>query len=257
MPPKPLPTRGCCEGVWNVVRFNWPMIAGGAAAGVSGLALAALPRRPVWLRMLAGAVGVGASWQTAASLAATHYAYDRSELYRWSWLPSLLPISPTRITNIHSGFDESSASLRALYPSAELRVFDFYDPRLQTEPSITRARRLCPPSVAAECISTDTLPIPDSSQDLVLLFLAAHEVRTRPGRTQLLREAARALAANGRVILVEHLRDLPNFAAYGPGAFHFHSRREWLASIAGASLKVCAEIRISPFIRVFSCCRYS
>lgn len=255
--PEPLPARGCCEGVRNVVRFNWPMIGAGALTGVAGLVLSGLIRRPRWLRLFAGAVGAGASWQTLASLTATHLAYDRSQLYAWSWLESLLPARPRRIANIHSGFDESSVSLRALFPEAELRVFDFYDPSTHTEPSIARARALCPPAIPAQSFQPDSLPLADASQDLVVLFLSAHEIRDRSGRVQLLSECARSLAEGGRLILVEHLRDLPNFIAYGPGALHFHSRREWLLAISRAGLNVCVEQRISPFIRVFACCHSS
>ena len=238
------------------MRFNWPMIVSGALFGISALAIARM-MSPGKLRSLTRIAGAGACWQTAVSLAATHAAYDRSELHDWTWLSALLPRTPATIANVHSGFDESSEALRALFPQAQLRIFDFFDPVHQTEPSIARARRLCATRSAAESIAADSLPLLDGSQDLIMFFLAAHEIRERSGRTKLLREAARGIAHDGRVVIVEHLRDLPNFIAYGPGAFHFHSRHEWVTSIRKSGLRICRERRITPFIRVFTCCRCS
>jgi len=57
------------------------------------------------------------------------------------------------------------------------------------------------------------------------------------------------LAVSGTVLLVEHLRDLANFAAFGPGYLHFMPRNEWrrLARIAG--LEVEKEQSMTPFVK--------
>lgn len=42
-----------------------------------------------------------------------------------------------------------------------------------------------------------------------------------------------------------------NFLAYGPGAFHFVSRRTWLSTFSSAGLKLNREANCTPFVRVF------
>ena len=90
--------------------------AAGATAVARGvLAAAPLPRK--WRGLCAAASG-GALYLTGVSLLASHLVYDRSELHRWTWLDRAAPGSPGTILNIHSGFDDTSATLATRYPAA-------------------------------------------------------------------------------------------------------------------------------------------
>lgn len=71
-------------------------------------------------------------------------------------------------------------------------------------------------------------------------------------RTLLLREVHRVLKKDGLIFLVEHLRDLPNFVAFGPGFLHFHALGSWLHSIGDAGCKVIEERKVTPFVRCFT-----
>jgi ubiquinone/menaquinone biosynthesis C-methylase UbiE len=130
-------------------------------------------------------------------------------------------------------------------------VIDIYDPETMTEPSIARARRLYPATELFQAGQAHRLPLPDTDRDTVFLLFAAHEVRAVDDRTQLLRETRRVLNERGRVVMVEHLRDLPNFLAFGPGFLHFHSGRTWRESIQKAGLQIEQQRRLTPFVRCF------
>jgi hypothetical protein len=55
----------------------------------------------------------------------------------------------------------------------------------------------------------------------------------------------RVAAPRGKVIVVEHLRDLAAALAFGPGISHFFPRREWLRMGSVAGLAVERERRIT------------
>ncbi len=242
--------RGPFTGVANIVRFNWPMYAGAVAVIGTGLVitrLAALPR--LLARMIMTGL-FGAAFTIFSSLVVSFWIYDRSPLYGWKWLGKFVSRPPRRIVNVHAGFDESTAALRRLYPEAEMAVLDFYDPVKNPEASIARARAASEPDPATIRIAVDHWPLPDASADLVVLFLVAHEVRDRTDRAAMFKEIRRICALDARVVLVEHLRDMANFAAFGPGFLHFLSYDDWREA-ARNGFQLAAEEKVTPFVHLF------
>lgn len=239
------------RGVRQIVRLNWPFYA--AAAGLVAVAELGV----VGLRLNSGvraalhvASALACAW-IAASLAVSWVVYDRSRLSRWEWVRETLSFRPRTWLNLHSGFDESTPAVRRLFAPSTGRVFDIFDPAEMSEPSIARARRLCPPAVRPESVDFRNLPAAGASIDAAFLFLSAHELRTDAARGSLFAELHRILTPSGRVIVAEHLRGLANFAAFGPGFLHFFSRRTWARTFARAHLAIDREFSITPFIRVF------
>jgi ubiquinone/menaquinone biosynthesis C-methylase UbiE len=80
---------------------------------------------------------------------------------------------------------------------------------------------------------------------------AAHEIRDDARRVSFFREAKRVLRPGGRVVVIEQLRDLPNFLCFGAAAFHFLSRNTWLRSFRDSGLILEREFSITPFMRAF------
>jgi SAM-dependent methyltransferase len=239
--------RQAAEGVLNIVRFNWPFFAW-SAVGVAVLLLIALCTHS-WVA-LAGLILLLVGGMIP--LLVSFYVYDLSGLYEMSFLAGP---SPRKVVNLTAGFDETTATLQAKFPEAEVLTFDFYQKDAHTEPSIRRARNRLPSPTGTLSISTSEIPLPDGEADLILGFLSVHEVRDANERLRFLTETKRALAPHGSLIIVEHLRDLPNFLAYSIGFLHFHSRRTWLQAFAGAGLTISQEECLTPFIRVFKLTR--
>jgi SAM-dependent methyltransferase len=185
------------------------------------------------------------------SLVVSWIVYDRSRLMDWDWVLKALGFSPKSWINLHAGHDDSSRALIKIFPNAQGRVFDIYDPREMTEPSIAVARRLAREAVPAEPADYRHLPLPRGTVDVAMLLLSAHELRSDEARGALFAELRRVLGPAGRVVVAEHLRDWANFFAFGPGFLHFHSRRTWLRCFSKHRFDVHREFSITPFVRVF------
>lgn len=235
------------QGVGNIIRFNWHYYVLSAIALIALLltsnslttALRAAATVAILLIIIINTI----------SLLVSFFIYDLSSLYKFNWLDKVG--IGTKIININAGFDETSKFLKAKYASADLTVFDFYDPTKHTELSIKRARKAYPTFPNTLQISTAHLPLKDKSADNVFTILSAHEIRNQDERVAFFTELHRILKPQGQVIVTEHLRDTANFIAYNIGFFHFYSKRTWLQTFAKAGLKVSNEIKITPFISTF------
>ena len=244
------------QGVWQIVRFNpwfylasFGLLAGGACLQ-PWLWFSTVP-------LLRSSVLFGfglACWWTLASLAVSHWVYDRSDWPRGSWLRTLAKHhQPQQVLNVHAGFDETTERLRCWLSNAEVKTLSLFDPQRLTEKSIHRASVYRPPPAHEWKGSPENWPSPKASFDWVLFLLSAHEFRAHDERVNMLRRAREALR-EGRhsvVILAEHVRDLPNFLAFGPGFLHFHSVSSWQKAWHEAELKPAQVLHVTPFLRVW------
>lgn len=246
--------RGRFDGMWAIVRFNWPYYAGALVALLaSAIGIALVPPQS-WQATVAVLLFAGSAWLLVASLATSHLVYDRSDLYRFGWLHRL-PAAPIHdgqhLVSCHTGLDETSALLRARLPDRSWHVLDHFDESTMTEPSIRRAQRLHSPPNGSKPCSIRAWPVPDAWANGVFALLAIHELRSPAERAAWFAEARRSLAPGGCLVLAEHTRDLANCLAFGPGALHFHSPATWRRSFQAAGLRCLEEFRVTPFVRVF------
>lgn len=243
--------RGPFDGVLNILRYNWTQYTGAAVVVIGGAAVLALWRPSPGIAAVGwSGVVIAAAW-ALASLVVSHVVYDRSALYRWTWLGRVFAAAPQRWATVHAGLDESTAALTERFSEPPLAVLDIFDPAEMTERSIARARQDAEGAPRAAAARFSALPLASGGCDAIMIILGAHELRRATAREAFFGEVRRALAPGGVAVVVEHLRDAANFAAFGPGFVHFHSRRTWLRTFSAAGLHVCDAFGVTPFVAVF------
>lgn len=234
------------EGVWNIIRFNWHFFLLGVLFLATTLAVSFLLDSPysTWLFWL----GVAGVTGMLVSLLVSWYVYDISGLYHMKWLQFIPGKTPEHIVNIHAGFDETSHLLQQKYPGAQLDVYDFYDPVKHTEPSIRRARKSRAPYPGTRSLSTAEPVQMSGRANWICLFFAAHEIRNDEERAAFFKQLSFHLADEGKIIVVEHIRDLPNLLAWHVGVFHFHRMKTWKQTFREANLSLVLKKQINPFV---------
>ena len=237
------------QGISNIIRFNWHYyIIAFILIAVLTIANRFLPAS---IQIITTILLSLTALSIIVSLAVSWYIYDHSDLYTLNWLNDFNIGSNKQLININAGFDEISSLLKEKYPDSNLLVFDFYDPAKHTEISIERARKAYPPFTGTTIISTDNIPLKANSVDYIFLLLAAHEIRNDDERISFLKQLYAILSPAGKIIVVEHQRDMYNFMAYNFGFLHFFSEKTWKQTFVNATLSLESEFKITPFISVF------
>jgi len=243
--------RGKWQGMWSIVRFNWPFYAIAVVVLIAAFGGFLFIETPL-VKLGCGLAFAGSAYFLIGSLGVSHVVYDRSDLYRWKWLErALLGAKHGRMILCHSGFDEVSADLRERFGGTEWELLDHYDEMRMTETSIRRARKLYPPTEGTKPAPFDQWPVPTGSADVVFGLLAIHELRSEAERIEWFAEAKRCLLPDARVVLVEHTRDIANFLAFGPGFVHFHSPASWRRCWEKSGFRLTDEFQVTPWVRIF------
>jgi hypothetical protein len=100
-------TRRQFQGMLAIARFNWPYYLAALAALV--LSATAFFLLSISLRAVSAVAFGCAAYFIIISLGVSHIVYDRSALYRWSWLDRALKgVSMRQGIFCHCGFDETS-----------------------------------------------------------------------------------------------------------------------------------------------------
>ncbi len=238
------------QGVLNILSFNRHFYALGLAALVLVIishATIGFSDQLFWIIIFAFLYGL------IMPLIISAYVYDFSGYYNFHWLKnSGLDPSARSIVNINAGFDETSFIIKSNFPQADLKVFDFYDPKKHTESAIIRARKVSLTYPNTVEIKSGIIPLEDKSADVIFLLSAAHEIRDYKEKVVFLKECHRICKSNGKVIMVEHLRDFPNFLAFSIGFTHFFSKSTWRSAFIEAGFGTFEEAKFTPFMSVFN-----
>jgi ubiquinone/menaquinone biosynthesis C-methylase UbiE len=243
------PLRKPFQGIWNIIRFNWHFYL--LSIGFALLIFSLKGFLPTHYIILSNILCFLIMAISVISLLISFYVYDLSSLYKLNWLNELSITKSCKLVNVTAGFDESSILFKNKFPGADLLVYDFYDPIKHTEISIKRARKAYPAFQGTLQVSTSSLPLKDNFVDNVFVILSAHEIRNENERNIFFNELKRILKHNGKIVVVEHLRDIPNFLAYNIGFFHFTAKSSWYRTFKNADMNLYKEIKITPFITTF------
>ncbi len=183
------------------------------------------------------------------------YVYDFSGFYNFDWLKKMnFEDAKHKFNiNINAGFDETSYIIKDILSMSELQVYDFYDAKRHTEPAIVRARKVSLVYPNIQQINSNKIPLNDNSVDTIFLLSAIHEIRKQEEKILFLKECRRVCKSNGNVIMVEHLRDFPNFIAFTIGFTHFFSKATWKEAFIQSGFKSINEIKFTPFMSIFNC----
>lgn len=240
------------QGVLNILSFNRHFYVFGLVAfGIIVLSHLLFH----WSGILYWSIVLTFIYGLIIPLVVSAYVYDFSGYYNFAWLKRL-NIADTeckQILNINAGFDETSFIIKELFSQSELQVFDFYDPKQHTEPAITRARKVSLVYPNTQQIISNIIPLKDNTIDMIFLLSAVHEIRSQDEKIQFLKECHRVCKANANVIMVEHLRDFPNFMAFSIGFTHFFSKKTWKKAFEEAGFSSCNETKFTQFMSVFNC----
>lgn len=240
------------QGVLNILSFNRHFyIAGIAAMGLLFASCYFMNWPGILFRVVIAAFLYG----LLMPLVVSAYVYDFSGFYKFDWLDKIVKDDGTtkQLVNINAGFDETSFIIHHKFPSSDLHVFDFYNAKQHTEPAIRRARKVTQEYPTNQPIRTDHIPLPDQAVDIVFLLSAVHEIRSQEEKIIFLKECHRICKPGAKVIMVEHLRDFPNFAAFSIGFTHFFSRNTWKKAFAAAGFPDFKEKKFTAFMSVFTC----
>lgn len=190
-----------------------------------------------------------------APLIVSWVVYDLAGFHSFKWLQTmgLEDLEQNINLNIHAGLDETSQTLTRILPKSKLQVYDFYRSDKHTEPAIVRTRKVSFIYPNTQQISSSSIPLDDNTVNTIFLLFAIHEIRNPDERVLFLRECRRVCKSNGRVIIVEHLRDLPNFMAFNIGFLHFYSRSTWTKALNKAGFDYISEEKFTPFLSIFNC----
>ena len=238
------------DRAFSLARYNWPLYLTCILGAALGFTIWKTQLVPPSIRYLGFLGAVVAIWYAIASFVAFHVMFDRSDFLSGEWLTRCVEQPPKTCVQLSVCVEETTLPISKVFPTTDYIELDLFDESVMSEPAIARAKQYAgdSQSIAAK---PDALPLSDNTSELTVVTLAAHEVGDASQREALFRELSRITAPRGRLIIAEHLRNLPAAMAFGPGLFHFYPRATWTTLAQKTELRIESEFDITPFFHVF------
>jgi len=237
-------------GLRRIVAFNRPKLIVATALSVASWTLVVSSNGESWIRWAALLLAVPTTYFLIASPVASWYLYDHSRLYEWRWLRPLLPSARGPSISLTVGFDGAEESLAEVV-GQRLTVVDIAAGCVAFSQRLRQLveREAAQVSVRSGC---QGLPLRGSTVSLAVLAFSAHEIHDDDRCVNALTEVRRVLSPTGRLILVEHVRDVANVSVFGPAAWHFRSESQWCNLAARAGLRLDGHVRYGGLVHAFA-----
>ena len=219
------------SGTISTLLYNWPIFGGALLFGVIALATSTFVVSPWnWIFLIAGISTLGLVFNI---LMASFIVYDWGYRREYDRLAELGNLSKTNVLiDITCGKLRGTRGLLSHLQQGHYFVIDIYDAKKMTDPALRRAREMEPPLESERRIyhrqgKSDTLPIPHNWADAIYCSFSLHELQDKADQRAIFAEFARILKPDGKLLIAEHGRDLPNFLAFGLGVLSFFSPSTW------------------------------
>lgn len=207
------------------------------AVGIPIGAIGVLFKLPIMLYVAFAIAGIGVV-MLIYSLIGLYRQYGHSSVQYFQRLLDLADAKgPLTVADLHIGTYRHSYRLAELLPEATIYSVDCWNIEgPPPEKAIRDVRDLEPPPTSNPHIQPlraedFTVPLPDSSCDLVVFGFGTHEVPVGGPREKLFNEAKRVLRPGGKALLFEHGYDFHNFIIFGPVIEHVTKRADWLRTM--------------------------
>lgn len=234
------------QGVRNIVAFNWPFYL--VVLSIIAFSFLLHLKSDGVIGVVGLVLFVMTSYQLMTSLLTSWWIYDAKDFYGLGWMRKYLSDNANgTVLNLSAGFDETTSAIDHMI-AGSLVAADFFNSEQHTEASIKRARLMYPPSNELVRITTSKVAFKDDSFDEVVATFCLHEIRSEKELIGFLRELKRVLKKDGKFIVTEHFRDLPNFGAFSVGFLHFFGERYWLNAFEKAGFVLQHKEKHTVFV---------
>lgn len=181
------------------------------------------------------------------SVIGSYLAYDLFSPFDIKKL-NLNPVVDTFLL-ITAGLDDYSVNLNNRLKINRFHLHDFYDETKHTEKSIQRARSYN----KSELHFNKNIIIKEISEkyDVIFAPFCLHEIRDKNERLRFLIHLKNHLNEGGKIIVIEHSRNLFNYLAFNFGVFHFYGRNSWMKWFNQTGISKIQRFNLNYFIDIY------
>ncbi len=144
------------------------------------------------------------------------------------------------------------ASFSRRLTTGHITVLDTYNPQLAPGRPLARARQqaqfVVDPRLSWRDGSTDLLPLPDASVNIITVVHGASEYWQQGDQEQLFSEIFRILAPGGQLLIAESVRSPTSILTCGLSGLRYHSAKYWETIVMKAGFRLSNRTIIKDLV---------